>query len=68
MSTLVEFSHVNSSSGWAVWGSRKDSPKDFLTDVLKVFPLGISLLGLLRGLSGQLSLESFLEDSLKEFP
>ncbi len=35
--------------------------------MLKVFSLGISLLGLLRGLSGQVSLENFLEDSLKEF-
>ena len=37
-------------------------------EALKVLVLGISLMGLLGGLSGQLSLESFLEDSLKEFP
>ena len=64
MSTSVEFSHVSSSSGR---GSRKDCPENFLTEVLKVFPLGISLMGLLGGLSGQLSLDNFPKDSLKEF-
>ncbi len=68
MNASVEFSHVNSSNGWAVQGGRKDFLKDFLTEALKVYCLRISLLGLLSGLSGQLSLESFLKDSLKEFP
>ena len=40
----------------------------FSKEALKVYSLGISLLGLLRVLSGQLYLETSLEDSLQEFP
>ncbi len=57
---LIHFSHLSSSRGWAVYGDCEEFLNDFPHGVPKVFTLGLSLMGLLRGLSRHLSLVAFL--------